>query len=154
MHCLKFGGHATDAIAAVEGILAGRRWKYPKTPDMMAIIHHGSGGNMQAIQLSGEQLDHWVAKARGIPAFHQNGELQYNPGHNLPPRKWNPTRYWSQGGPIIEEQKIDLNWDTEGTLEWSASIDPDILAHGSSVLEAAMRAYVISVFGPELPGEG
>lgn len=108
---------------------------------------------MQAAHINGVQLDHWVAKARGIPAFHQDGELLYSPGHNLPPRKWTPTRYWSQGGPIIEEQKIDLNWDTEGTLEWSASIDPDILAHGSSVLEAAMRAYVISVFGPELPGD-
>jgi Protein of unknown function (DUF2591). len=108
---------------------------------------------MQAAQLSGDELDYWVAKARGIPAFRQDGVLLYSPGHNLPPRKWNPTRYWSQGGPIIEEQKIDLNWDTEGTLEWSASIDPDILAHGSSVLEASMRAYVMSVFGSELSGE-
>ena len=108
---------------------------------------------MQAAQLSGEKLDFWVAKARGIPTFEQNGELLYTPGHNLPPRKWNPTRFWSQGGPIIEEQKIDLNWDTEGTLEWSASIDPDILAQGPTVLDAAMRAYVMSVFGAELPAE-
>ena len=109
---------------------------------------------MKALQLSGDNLDYWVAKARGIPALRQDGELRYTPGHNLPPRKWNPTRYWSQGGPIIEEQKIDLNWDTEGTLEWSASIDPDILAHGANVLEAAMRAYVVSIFGnDELPDE-
>jgi hypothetical protein len=108
---------------------------------------------MQAAHISGDQLDYWVAKARGIPAFREAGELRYSPGANLPPRKWNPTRYWSQGGPIIEEQKIDLNWDTEGTLEWSASIDPDVLAQGGSVLEAAMRAYVISVFGAELPGD-
>ncbi len=109
---------------------------------------------MKALQLSGDTLDYWVAKARGIPVLRRDGELFYTPGHNLQPRKWNPTRYWSQGGPIIEEQKIDLNWDTEGTLEWSASIDPDILAHGGAVLEAAMRAYVASIFGDdELPDE-
>jgi len=108
---------------------------------------------MKAAQLSGTQLDYWAAKAAGIPVFHQGDELFYHPGHNLPPRKWNPSRYWSQGGPIIEEQKVDLNWDTEGTLEWSASIEPDVLAHGPTVLEAAMRAYVISSLGQDLPDE-
>ncbi len=108
---------------------------------------------MQVKQLKDDQLDYWVAKAAGIPTYWQQGQVFYTPGQNLPPRRWNPTRYWSQGGPIIEEQKIDLNWDTEGTLEWSASIDPDILAHGPTVLEAAMRAYVLAIFGPEVSDE-
>lgn len=108
---------------------------------------------MKAAQLSAMQLDYWTAKAGGIPVFQQGNDLLYHPGHNLPPRQWNPTRFWSQGGPIIEAQKIDLNWDTEGTLEWSASIEPDVLAHGQTVLEAAMRAYVIAIFGQDLPEE-
>lgn len=105
---------------------------------------------MQAAELSGEQLDYWVGRARGVEIFRANGQLLYHPGHNLPARPWRPSHYWSQGGPIIEELKIDLNWDTEGTREWSASIDPDVLAHGRHVLEASMRACVISVFGSEL----
>ncbi len=108
---------------------------------------------MQTDQLSGDQLDYWVARARGLELMQQNGNWLYHPGHKLPPRQWQPTRYWSQGGPIIEELKIDLNWDTEGTQEWSASIEPDILAHGSSVLEASMRAYVTAVLGTTLPSE-
>ena len=106
---------------------------------------------MLVSELTAEQLDHWVARAQGLESFQgDDGHLYYQPGHNLPPRRWNPTRYWSQGGPIIEQNRIDLNWDTEGTQEWSASIDPDVLAHGQSVLEAAMRAFVTLRFGPQL----
>ncbi len=102
-------------------------------------------------ELTPEQLDLLVARAQGLEIFNSDdGHLYYHPGHNLPPRRWNPTRYWSQGGPIIEHQQIDLNWDTEGTGEWSASIDPDVLSHGSSVLEAAMRAFVTLKFGEQV----
>lgn len=106
---------------------------------------------MKVSELQDAQLDHWVA--RGKELEHQQGEdghWYYQPGHNLPPRRWNPTRYWSQGGPLIEQYHIDLNWDTEGGQEWSASIDPDILAQGKTVLEAAMRAYVMLMFGEEV----
>ncbi len=103
---------------------------------------------MQVSELTLEQLDHWVARARGLEVFGDDqGTLMYHPPHNLPPRKWNPTHFWSQGGPMLEEYRIDLNWDTEGTQEWSASIEPDILAHGQSILEAAMRAVVMKHFG-------
>jgi hypothetical protein len=106
---------------------------------------------MKASELEGTQLDEWVAKARGLEIFADgNGIPHYHPGHNLPPRKWNPSHFWSQGGPLIEEYHIDLNWDTEGSREWSASCEPDILAHGHSVLEAAMRAVVMARFGEEL----
>ena len=96
---------------------------------------------MQTDQLSGDQLDYWVARARGLELMQQNGNWLYHPGHNLPPRQWQPTRYWSQGGPIIEELKIDLNWDTEGTQEWSASIEPDILA--GCVCAAVVRVMIV-----------
>ena len=103
---------------------------------------------MLVSELTTEQLDHWIARAQGLEAFTgEDGQLYYHPGHGLAPRRWNPCRYWSQGGPIIEQQHIDLNWDTEGTQEWAASIDPDVLSHGKSVLEAAMRAFVMLKFG-------
>jgi hypothetical protein len=107
---------------------------------------------MKVSELTSDQIDYWVAKARQVNAWYPEGgnELFYVAAANVPPRKWKPTRYWSQGGPLIEEARIDLNWDVEGTGEWSASIDPDILARGATALEAAMRAYVQKAFGPEV----
>ena len=108
---------------------------------------------MKASELSNTQLDYWVAKARQIDLLpdpqHEEGFL-YRAHASLPPRRWQPTRLWSQGGPIIETSHIDLNWDWEQSGEWTASMEPDINAQGSTVLEAAMRAYVISVFGETL----
>jgi hypothetical protein len=107
---------------------------------------------MKVSDLSLDQLDYWVARARNINAWYPEGthDLMYVAAANLPPRRWQPTRFWSQGGPLIEEAHIDLNWDVEGTSQWSASLEPDILAHGATVLEAAMRAYVHKAFGPEV----
>ena len=107
---------------------------------------------MKVTELPADRLDLWVAKARGIETFvpQEDDALHYVANPALPPRKWNPTRFWSQGGPLIEEFHIDLNWDTEGGGHWAASMDPDILAEGETVLLAAMRAYVISCFGEEV----
>lgn len=107
---------------------------------------------MKVNSLTAEQLDYWVAKARNInltPAPDGNGFL-YKPHPTLAQRQWAPSRLWSQGGPIIEEAHIDLNWDWEESSEWTASTEPDINAQGKSVLEAAMRAYLISKFGDEV----
>lgn len=54
------------------------------------------------------------------------------------------------GRAIIEEARIDLNWDWEASSEWTASTEPDINVQGKSVLEAAMRTYVIAKFGEEV----
>jgi hypothetical protein len=106
---------------------------------------------MRVAELTLAELDAWVARARGLNTWPgENGDVMYVPSPRLPPRKWSPTRLWSQGGPIIEEAHIDLNWDTEGTQQWSASIEPDVLVDGRSILEAAMRAYVIARFGDHL----
>ncbi len=107
---------------------------------------------MNVLQLNPEQLDYWVAQAKGL-ALHRgdSGEWFYIADPTLPPRKWKPTTFWSQGGPIIEEARIDLNWDTEGNGQWSASIEPDILVQDQSLLKAAMRAYVVARLGQELP---
>ena len=107
---------------------------------------------MKTADLSLEQLDYWVAKARNITLIPDpNGKgFMYHPHDALAPRRWAPTRYWSQGGPIIEQAHIDLNWDWEQCGEWTASMEPDINAQGATVLQAAMRAYVIAVFGEEI----
>jgi len=107
---------------------------------------------MKVSELTLDQLDYWVARAKRLDVWYPEGVdyLVYVAAPSLPPRKWSPTRFWSQGGPIIEEAKVDLNWNTESNGLWSASVDPDILAQGETVLEAAMRAFVESRFGQEI----
>lgn len=107
---------------------------------------------MNVSELTLDRLDYWVAKARNVHAWYPEGssELFYIASPSLPARQWRPTRFWSQGGPLIEEARIDLNWDVEGDNSWSASIEPDILARGDTALEAAMRAFVIKTFGNDV----
>ena len=90
------------------------------------------------------KLDILVAEAIGVDVFYpdNHNKLSYVARPGMIPREWAPTRFWSQGGPLIEQHKIDLNWDWEETSEWTASIEPDINVQGASVLEAAMRALV------------
>lgn len=110
---------------------------------------------MNVRSLTLEQLDYWVAKARDIKLISSptGGEgFFYQPHPSMAPRQWAPSRLWSQGGPIIEESHIDLNWDWEEASEWTASTEPDINAQGKSILEAAMRTYLISKFGEEITG--
>lgn len=110
---------------------------------------------MKTAELTGELLDHWVAKAEGKPFIHyfadeSHGELHFSTD-------------WAQGGPIIERERIALTYDK--ALDWSAFHDAyiDIAGYqraekntaedGPTPLIAAMRAYVASKFGEEVPDE-
>jgi hypothetical protein len=56
---------------------------------------------------------------------------------------------WSQGGPIIEREKIDV-W-THAGKEWAASVDKGRNEfRGSTFLIAAMRCYVASKLSDEV----
>lgn len=107
---------------------------------------------MHVSQLTLDQLDYWVGQARqlSLTAAADGQGFLYVPHPSLGPRRWSPTRMWSQGGPIIEEARIDLNWDWERSQEWTASMEPSINAQGKTVLEAAMRAYVIARCGEKI----
>ncbi len=107
---------------------------------------------MKVNQLTHEQLDYWVAKAKDIALSPEadGSSYLYSPHPDMAPRRWSPSRYWSQGGPIIEEAHIDLNWDWESASEWSASIEPDINSQGKTALEAAMKAFVTSQLGEDV----
>jgi hypothetical protein len=81
------------------------------------------------------------------------------------PFVFNPSEDWRLGGLIIERERID--WVSSGT-EWKAgfSADIDSSGYGSSLVQwiafeheqagstpliAAMRAFVASKFGDEVP---
>jgi hypothetical protein len=63
-----------------------------------------------------------------------------------------PSTDWSQGGPIIEREKIDVMWCG---IEWCAyCMTPDgerqLETSGPTPLSAAMRAYVASKMGDKI----
>lgn len=66
-----------------------------------------------------------------------------------------PSADWQHGGPIIQCEEIDLRAHDDGT--WDAAIYPygkkTTHGQGPTPLIAAMRAYVASKYGEEVPNE-
>ena len=69
-------------------------------------------------------------------------------------RSFSPSTNWSQGGPIIEREEIDLNCyesPKTGVGWWSAEITgTKARAKAHTPLIAAMRCYVASKLGDEV----
>lgn len=123
---------------------------------------------MKVSELTGAKLDYWVAKALGldldymvngvrtcrVPAFincpaedAENGDM------------FAPSTRWDHGGPIIERETIIIGrrgksfgrvWVSGIGDENGFCIPTDI---GPTPLIAAMRAFVASKYGEEVPDE-
>lgn len=122
------------------------------------------GGTMskRVADLDGAELDYWVAKADGRTArIHPKGGAQYQPsGRNrvvwLPFR---PSTDWADGGPIIERERIFLSPPTHSDKAglWFAvarapgTTKMEVGQFADKPLVAAMRVYVSSKFGDEVP---
>lgn len=132
---------------------------------------------MKVSELTGEQLDYWVAKAEGyvhhgaVGLFERNDSKPWclsevNDWWKDPEGRWIcgpctgfPYSYsteWERGGPIIARERIDLL--TLGEHGWQAYVNPDASEHwclkeseGPTPLIAAMRAHIAAKFGEELP---
>ena len=106
---------------------------------------------MKTGELTGVELDFWVAKAIGIDVTRAaDGSLRYSPHPSLANQRWRPSSFWSQAGPIIEQNKIELDWEWEGNDAWTASLPPETNMDGTTALEAAMRAIVENKLGSEV----
>jgi hypothetical protein len=98
---------------------------------------------MKTSELTGAALD-WAVHVALHGACEGYAEYEYSTN-------------WSQGGPIIEREKIDLQcWDAH-SMPWKASMDGDTDAgialyveYGPTPLIAAMRCYVASKLGDEI----
>ncbi|WP_342705162.1 DUF2591 domain-containing protein [Burkholderia arboris] len=118
---------------------------------------------MKVADLACDALDYWVAKADGLV---ERGTLvteRFGRSGNwicgfVPYR---PSSDWLQGGPIIDRVPFGIFERFEG--KWAAGIyrpqdGPRDLCiayqTGDTLLIAAMRAYVASKFGEEVPDEG
>ncbi|PLC06392.1 hypothetical protein CY658_04985 [Variovorax sp. RO1] len=124
---------------------------------------------MKTSELTGAQLDYWVAKAEGhrvrlvgeLVVFYEGGDDSGLKERRGP--EFSPSTDWSDGGPIIERERIgvwsgvdpysgksaDALWFSEG----SGTSSGRAKATGPSSLVAAMRAYVASKFGEDFPGD-
>lgn len=108
-------------------------------------------------ELTGAALDWAVAKCEGQDAVIDYGEVCVFKTVEFVEHKflWKPSTNWTQGGPIIEREGINL--DNYGkNPQWSAwTPAPDresgeAQAYGSTPLIAAMRCYVASKLGDEV----
>lgn len=110
---------------------------------------------MKIQELKGALLDYWVAKAEEKEIFATDGTYYIARGRHAD--KYSPSSDWSQGGPIIEREKLVLmpwvqtnreEWASRRKDDWHKQGDPYF---GPTPLTAAMRCFVASKFGEEVP---
>lgn len=116
-------------------------------------------------ELTGFLLDFWVAKAEGVA---EADIIDHVAIMDEAPPSWcrlpnghpfSPSTSWAHGGPIIEREGIDLEYHKESVLgkeeEWWEAYyrDADSCSCfcADTPLIAAMRAFVASRFGDEVP---
>lgn len=124
---------------------------------------------MKTTELTGAQLDYWVAKAEGLkPTLAPHMNIQYNgkelfgnvcrvPGKSeVFMERYQPSMDPAQGSPIIERENIGLLSPKQSPCgEWHASyVHPDFTNYtGPTLLVAGMRCYVAAKFGDEVHDE-
>ena len=109
-------------------------------------------------ELEDELLDQAVAKCLGLKVWKSRGGWMIFESDNCPEfrndfddsnwQRFCPTYDWSQGGLIIEREKIAIDWDNNC---WNASTDSHPAYYSAETpLIAAMRCYVASKLGDEI----
>lgn len=118
---------------------------------------------MKVTELTGVQLDYWVAKAAGYYARIEKNEILgcqvvFAQPFAQDEFLFEPSTEWAHGGPLIDKFNIDLLGEHDGTfwaqIDGPASVpESDLGAFGSTRLEAAMRCIVESVYFGAVPDE-
>jgi uncharacterized protein DUF2591 len=126
-------------------------------------------------ELSGALLDYWVAKCEGrearIAEYTDGNQYCVVPAGVCGDRGWtdqsiySPSTAWSIAGQIIERDRIEVTpWHDprSASVRWCATafekramgaLSPQRSKWGDTPLIAAMRCYVASKFGEEVPDE-
>ena len=112
---------------------------------------------LQTKHLTGRALDYAVAVAEGGTdflfdgitwGFKLGGATKVLAKGWSPSMSYSPSTDWSQGGPIIEREKINLETrDDPDGFYWVALV-PNHRGDGPTALIAAMRCFVASKLGP------
>lgn len=103
---------------------------------------------MRTSELIGPALDWAVAKCEGPETLYYWEAASRDVVRKAP----SPSTGWSQGGPIIEREKIGT-WASENPEhigEWGARMINSYIFYGPTPLVAAMRCYVASKLGAEV----
>lgn len=102
--------------------------------------------------------DHWVgvANIEGTPTvccFIRESNVLRMLGlkmlYDAP--EYSPSRNWSDGGPIIEQEDMNIGPSVHVPLYFASAYDGSNEMEGRTMLEAAMRCFVASKFGEEVP---
>ena len=93
---------------------------------------------MKVNQLEGAALDWAVAQCEYV-------DVRYGFDDNCPEYSTD----WAQGGPIIQEEMIEIFRRDEKWFAYSVNSKPEDF-YGPTPLIAAMRCYVASHFGEEI----
>ena len=103
---------------------------------------------MKTIELKGAALDWAVAKSAKLTIIQIKGGFPYVPKYpTIGGQRFNPSTDWSQGGPIIEREKLVLAYQYVDGL-WQVYYQSKERTHyGPTPLIAAMRCFVASEMG-------
>jgi hypothetical protein len=107
---------------------------------------------MRVGELTGAKLDYWVAKAEGadkITPSDLTKRIRIGERYGI----YSPSTDWSQGGPIIQNNFIELAWNgdpSECKASWMHNNGVYSWQFGPDALTAAMRCYVAARFGEEV----
>lgn len=116
---------------------------------------------VEADELEGAALDWAMAKAADYePSIYRadglDGSVSYDVGLptmsvKKPYTRWSPSTDWSQGGPLIEEYKVDLTFEWSGRWYGYVCTDDGLPggadAFGKTPLIAACRAIAGTKLG-------
>jgi hypothetical protein len=108
-------------------------------------------------------LDLWVARALGFPDSYIGTHkcfLFCTPDNLFQPREYSPSEDWEEGGHLITQHRIGTYWSISEELDvgdwlgrtknWVALLPDGTTCRGADPLIAAMRALVVSKYGPEV----
>jgi hypothetical protein len=103
---------------------------------------------MKTSELTGAALDWAVAKCEGEQLWIGSKVCERICPDNGEPVFWEPSTEWAQGGPIIERERTEFDFD-EDTQMFHA-YDGVYSGVGQTHLIAAMRCYVASKLGDDI----
>ena len=103
---------------------------------------------MKTSELIGPALDWAVAKCEGHKPYFASGYIQLK--RWIPGKMFSPSTDWSQGGPIIEREHMDLTCWGGNTVDWFAEGSNNCEEYGPTPLIAAMRCCVLMKLGYEV----
>lgn len=108
---------------------------------------------MKTSQLTGAALDWAVAKCEGVDIDKFFDAWVPDPVDPHFSKHFQPSTNWSQGGPIIEREKIGIGWEHNETICVARVFTPPQgmwVVEGPTPLIAAMRCYVGFKLGDDI----